>query len=207
MAAAGGPWASRGCSALLKAEAPWLRVGNFARGLGERGEPAGSPRSLSRAPGGRPRGDFRSAIGGHRGAAPVAAVGRFAGTLSFWQRASRHADPPQGRRHPEEQEAGREAHPRARLRPPCHPRAPPDRHRHHRQQGRPGSRPFRMMPGVADAVPVSQPFKLVSREVKPDDTFVEGRRRRARRRRRSASSPARARWRAREQDRRHGRRR
>jgi 3-deoxy-7-phosphoheptulonate synthase len=30
--------------------------------------------------------------------------------------------------------------------------------------------PFRMMPGVADAIAVSQPFKLVSREVKPDDT-------------------------------------
>ena len=33
--------------------------------------------------------------------------------------------------------------------------------------------PFRMMPGVADAIPVSQPFKLVSREVKPDDTLVQ----------------------------------
>ena len=33
--------------------------------------------------------------------------------------------------------------------------------------------PFRMMPGVADAIPVSQPFKLVSREVKPDDTLVK----------------------------------
>ena len=32
--------------------------------------------------------------------------------------------------------------------------------------------PFRMMPGVADAIPVSQPFKLVSREVKPEDTLV-----------------------------------
>ena len=29
---------------VLKEGAPWLRVGNFARGLGERGEPAGSPR-------------------------------------------------------------------------------------------------------------------------------------------------------------------
>jgi len=33
--------------------------------------------------------------------------------------------------------------------------------------------PFRMMPGVADAIPVSQPFKLVSREVKPEDTLVK----------------------------------
>jgi len=33
--------------------------------------------------------------------------------------------------------------------------------------------PFRMMAGVADAIPVSQPFKLVSREVKPDDTLVK----------------------------------
>jgi len=31
---------------------------------------------------------------------------------------------------------------------------------------------FNMLPGVADAVPVSRPWKLVSREVKPDDTFV-----------------------------------
>jgi 3-deoxy-7-phosphoheptulonate synthase len=33
--------------------------------------------------------------------------------------------------------------------------------------------PFRMLPGVADAIPVSEPFKLVSREVKPDDTVVD----------------------------------
>src|SRR5262249_54082777 len=32
--------------------------------------------------------------------------------------------------------------------------------------------PFRMMAGVADAIPVSQPFKLVSREVQPHDTVV-----------------------------------
>ena len=32
--------------------------------------------------------------------------------------------------------------------------------------------PFRMLAGVADAIPVSQPFKLVSREVKPEDTLV-----------------------------------
>jgi 3-deoxy-7-phosphoheptulonate synthase len=31
---------------------------------------------------------------------------------------------------------------------------------------------FTVMSGVADAVPVSKPWKLVSREVKPDDTFV-----------------------------------
>jgi len=31
---------------------------------------------------------------------------------------------------------------------------------------------FTNLPGVADAVPVSRPFKLVSREVKPDDTSV-----------------------------------
>jgi 3-deoxy-7-phosphoheptulonate synthase len=31
---------------------------------------------------------------------------------------------------------------------------------------------FTVMSGVADAVPVSRPWKLVSREVKPDDTFV-----------------------------------
>jgi 3-deoxy-7-phosphoheptulonate synthase len=30
--------------------------------------------------------------------------------------------------------------------------------------------PFRMMLGVSDAIPVSQPFKMVSREVKPDDS-------------------------------------
>ena len=30
-----------------------------------------------------------------------------------------------------------------------------------------------MLPGVADAIPVSQPFKLVSREVKPDDTVID----------------------------------
>jgi 3-deoxy-7-phosphoheptulonate synthase len=33
--------------------------------------------------------------------------------------------------------------------------------------------PFRLMPGVADAIPVSQPFKLVSREVKPEDTIID----------------------------------
>jgi len=33
--------------------------------------------------------------------------------------------------------------------------------------------PFRLMAGVADAIPVSQPFKLVSREVKPEDTLVD----------------------------------
>jgi 3-deoxy-7-phosphoheptulonate synthase len=33
--------------------------------------------------------------------------------------------------------------------------------------------PFRMLPGVADAIPVSQPFKLVSREVKPEDTVIQ----------------------------------
>jgi 3-deoxy-7-phosphoheptulonate synthase len=32
---------------------------------------------------------------------------------------------------------------------------------------------FTVMSGVADAVPVSKPWKLVSREVKPDDTFVK----------------------------------
>jgi 3-deoxy-7-phosphoheptulonate synthase len=32
---------------------------------------------------------------------------------------------------------------------------------------------FRTLPGVADAIPVSQPFKLVSREVKPDDTVLK----------------------------------
>jgi 3-deoxy-7-phosphoheptulonate synthase len=31
---------------------------------------------------------------------------------------------------------------------------------------------FTVMSGVVDAVPVSKPWKLVSREVKPDDTFV-----------------------------------
>jgi 3-deoxy-7-phosphoheptulonate synthase len=42
--------------------------------------------------------------------------------------------------------------------------------------GNPGAvepEPFRVLPGVADAVPVSQPFKLVSREVKPDDTTIQ----------------------------------
>jgi 3-deoxy-7-phosphoheptulonate synthase len=32
--------------------------------------------------------------------------------------------------------------------------------------------PFRVLSGVADAIPISQPFKLVSREVKPDDTVM-----------------------------------
>jgi 3-deoxy-7-phosphoheptulonate synthase len=41
---------------------------------------------------------------------------------------------------------------------------------------------FTVMSGVADAVPVSKPWKLVSREVKPDDTFIEDRRRAHRRR-------------------------
>jgi 3-deoxy-7-phosphoheptulonate synthase len=31
---------------------------------------------------------------------------------------------------------------------------------------------FNLMSGVAEAVPISRPWKLVSREVKPDDTFV-----------------------------------
>jgi 3-deoxy-7-phosphoheptulonate synthase len=42
--------------------------------------------------------------------------------------------------------------------------------------GNPGAveaEPFRVLPGVADAVPVSQPFKLVSREVKPDDSVIQ----------------------------------
>src|SRR6185295_15568249 len=32
---------------------------------------------------------------------------------------------------------------------------------------------FNRMPGVQDAVAVSRPYKLVSREVKPDDTVIE----------------------------------
>jgi 3-deoxy-7-phosphoheptulonate synthase len=32
---------------------------------------------------------------------------------------------------------------------------------------------FTVMAGVADAVPISKPWKLVSREVKPDDTFID----------------------------------
>jgi len=32
---------------------------------------------------------------------------------------------------------------------------------------------FTVMSGVADAVPVSKPWKLVSREVKPDDSFID----------------------------------
>ena len=32
---------------------------------------------------------------------------------------------------------------------------------------------FTTLSGVADAVAVSKPWKLVSREVKPDDTFIE----------------------------------
>jgi 3-deoxy-7-phosphoheptulonate synthase len=32
---------------------------------------------------------------------------------------------------------------------------------------------FNRLPGVLDAVPVSRPYKLVSREVKPDDTVIE----------------------------------
>jgi 3-deoxy-7-phosphoheptulonate synthase len=33
--------------------------------------------------------------------------------------------------------------------------------------------PFRVLPGVADAVAISQPFKLVSREVKKEDTAID----------------------------------
>ena len=33
--------------------------------------------------------------------------------------------------------------------------------------------PFEVLPGVADVLRVSQPFKLVSREVKPDDTVID----------------------------------
>src|SRR5690348_1878095 len=33
--------------------------------------------------------------------------------------------------------------------------------------------PFLTMPGVADAIRVSQPFKLVSREVKEEDTVID----------------------------------
>jgi 3-deoxy-7-phosphoheptulonate synthase len=33
--------------------------------------------------------------------------------------------------------------------------------------------PFLLLPGVADAVPVSKPYKLVSREVKPEDTVID----------------------------------
>ena len=32
---------------------------------------------------------------------------------------------------------------------------------------------FNMMVGVAEAVPISRPWKLVSREVKPDDTAIK----------------------------------
>ena len=32
---------------------------------------------------------------------------------------------------------------------------------------------FTVMAGVADAVPMSKPWKLVSREVKPDDTVID----------------------------------
>jgi 3-deoxy-7-phosphoheptulonate synthase len=42
--------------------------------------------------------------------------------------------------------------------------------------GNPGAvepEPFRVLPGVADAVAISQPFKLVSREVKPDDSLIK----------------------------------
>src|SRR5690349_10704840 len=33
--------------------------------------------------------------------------------------------------------------------------------------------PFRVLPGVADAIAISQPFKLVSREVKPEDSQIQ----------------------------------
>jgi 3-deoxy-7-phosphoheptulonate synthase len=42
--------------------------------------------------------------------------------------------------------------------------------------GNPGAldpEPYRDLPGVADAIAVSQPYKLVSREWKPDDTVVD----------------------------------
>src|SRR5580700_3395612 len=32
---------------------------------------------------------------------------------------------------------------------------------------------FKYLPGVSDAVPISQPFKLVSREVKHEDTVID----------------------------------
>src|SRR5438552_12297280 len=32
---------------------------------------------------------------------------------------------------------------------------------------------FEDLPGVAEAIPVSKPYKLVSREVKPDNTVVD----------------------------------
>jgi 3-deoxy-7-phosphoheptulonate synthase len=41
--------------------------------------------------------------------------------------------------------------------------------------GNPGAIPaeeFENLPGVAEAIRVSKPYKLVSREVKPDDTVV-----------------------------------
>jgi len=39
--------------------------------------------------------------------------------------------------------------------------APSDRHRHHRQQGRPGRSPFEGLPGVREVLRVSQPVQAV----------------------------------------------
>ena len=63
--------------------------------------------------------------------------------------------------------------------------------------GNPGAvepEPFRVLPGVADAVAISQPFKLVSREVKPEDTPLRVGDLTHRRQRPSTSSPGPARW-------------
>ena len=40
------------------------------------------------------------------------------------------------------------------------------------KQGGPDVGPFEVMDGVADVIRVSKPYKLVSREVKPEDTTV-----------------------------------
>ncbi len=55
---------------------------------------------------------------------------------------------------------------------------------------------FEDLPGVAEAIPVSKPYKLVSREVKPDNTVVYVARRAGAAATNRRYAPARARWKA-----------
>ena len=59
------------------------------------------------------------------------------------------------------------------------------------------SEEFEGLPGVAEAIPVSKPYKLVSREVKPDNTIVDVAGVAGRRRGIGDCARVRARWRAR----------
>ena len=46
------------------------------------------------------------------------------------------------------------------------------RDRHHRQPGRGGAGHLEEMPGVAEVIRVTKPYKLVSRDVKQDNTVI-----------------------------------